>query len=139
MAVDVSYSPAVFSLHWSSSTLTICLCRTCRNPYFGTARRAATLEKCLRRSPKRGLHIRKLIFGEGSSTDIMDWVTKHNVPNLLRAAPNVQVVGMGGLKNVHLDDFKDALHTRAMLEEVRACGKRASYIHKLDMPAKVHF
>lgn len=54
----------------------------------------------------------------------MDWVTKHNVPNLLRAAPNVQVVGMGGLKNVHLDDYKAALHTRAMLEEVRACGKR---------------
>lgn len=57
----------------------------------------------------------------------MDWVTKHNVPNLLRAAPNVQVVGMGGLKNVHLDDFKDALHKSALLEEVRACGESYTF------------
>lgn len=57
----------------------------------------------------------------------MDWVTKHNVPNLLRAAPNVQVVGMGGLHNVDLEDFKDALHTRAMLEEIRACGECQQY------------
>lgn len=53
----------------------------------------------------------------------MNWVTKHNVPRLLRAAPNVQVVGMGGLKNIHLDDFKDALRASQYLEEVRACGK----------------
>lgn len=53
----------------------------------------------------------------------MYWVTKHNVPNLLRAAPNIQVVGMGGLQNVDLEDVKDALRTRPMLEEVRACGK----------------
>lgn len=101
---------------------------THRNPYFGTARRAALLEDCLHRAPDRGLHIRKLIFGEGSSTDIMDWVTKHNVPRLLRAAPNVQVVGMGGLQNVDLNETKDAFHSRPCLEEVRACGEYQNYL-----------
>lgn len=103
--------------------VTFFTCTSCRNPYFGTARRASKLEDCLTQHPHRGLHIRKLIFGEGSSTDIMDWVTKHNVPNLLRAAPNVQVVGIGGLRNVHLDDFRQTLQSRPLLEEVRACGE----------------
>lgn len=95
-----------------------------RNPYFGTAERARQLYESLQNgNPERKDFIRKLIFGEGSSTDITNWPDPHLVPSILRLARNVEVVGVDGLHHVDLDDFRSALRSCTKLSELRACGE----------------
>lgn len=96
-----------------------------KNPYFGTAHRAQEVAESLQANPHRGALVKKLIFGEGSSTDITDWHYPETVPRILRACPNVNIVGFDGLHNVDLDQFRDALLSRLHLEEIRACGEHS--------------
>lgn len=108
-----------------------------RNPYFGTADRAYRLYQSFGLTPTPvNVHgqaplparkdlIRKLIVGEGSSTDIEDWPTLQLVPDIIKAANNVEIIGFDGLHNVDLEAFKKALHSRKHLRELRGCGESA--------------
>lgn len=95
-----------------------------RNPFFGKAERGAKLERTLLHyNPKNGQYIRKLVFGEGSSTDVQSWPSPQTVPHILSAASNVRVLGFDGLQTVDLEAFKEAITSAAHLEEIRACGE----------------
>lgn len=108
-----------------------------RNPYFGTADRAYRLYQSFDSTPTPiSVHgqdplparkdlVKKLIFGEGSSTDIEDWPTFQLVPDIIKAADNVEIIGFDGLDNVDLEAFKKALHSRRHLRELRGCGESA--------------
>lgn len=96
-----------------------------RNPFFGTAERAAALYESIQAaSPRdRKTHIKKLIFGEGSNVDILEWPTPHLVPDIVRAATNLQIIGFDGLHGIDMDDFKSALVSLKDLRELRVCGE----------------
>lgn len=89
------------------------------------ADRAVRLNETLQAKPERGQLIKKLIFGEGSSIDIKDWPDKKLVPQIIKAADNVEIIGFDGLHNVDLDSFREALQSRTKLRELRGCGEPA--------------
>lgn len=93
-----------------------------QNPYFGTARRAHAFQLCLKHHPQRRPLVKKLIFGEGSTSDVKDWPTPQTVPDITRLSPNVEIIGFDGLHNVDLEAFRFALHDAGCLRELRACG-----------------
>lgn len=96
--------------------------RLYKNPYFGSAERAARFEYALKTYPDKGLLVEKLIFGEGSSADITNWPTPFTVPNILRMSPNTECVSIGALQRTDLRAFKGAIVQSSHLEEIRACG-----------------
>ena len=93
-----------------------------RNPYFGTARRAHGFQLCLKHHARRRPLVKKLIFGEGSTSDVKDWPTPQTVPDITRLSPNVEIIGFDGLHNVDLEAFRLALCDAKCLRELRACG-----------------
>lgn len=96
-----------------------------RNPYFGVAERAQALHQSLLlpASSERREYVKKLIFGEGSNVDILEWPTAHLVPDIVRAAINVETIGFDGLYGIDMEDFKSALISRPRLQELRVCDK----------------
>lgn len=92
--------------------------------HISSMRQATLLRDTLVRHSYNAKLVKRLIIGEGSSTDVQDWQTPEDAPNILAACEYVEHVELGHLGNIATDFLFHNLVNSTHLVSLSVSGRQ---------------